>query len=149
MKKSSKVFGLVLGATLLLTGCDASFSITSSDLEGYAESNSGAYSDVTSQYESYGYVEGVYVMEANDVHVELWDFDTSGNASGWFNNNLESTKQGASSSSGSSTGSSGNYTINKGGTCYRLLFCDDLGIWAEGTSKDEINEVLSDLGILE
>lgn len=55
----------------MLTGCGASFDVTPSTLESYANSNSGIYSDVTSDFSSYDYVEGVYVAETDGAHVEL------------------------------------------------------------------------------
>ena len=132
---------------LMLTGCGASFDVTPSTLENYASSNSGIYSDVTSDYSSYDYVEGVYVTETDDAHVEMWDFDTKINASAWFSENVEDLKSGSSSISGSNTTTSGDYTINTSETCYRVLFCNDKGIYAYGDDKDAVNSVLSSMNI--
>lgn len=66
------LFGVVM-----LTGCGASFSISASDLEKYSEDNSAVYADMSDSYtDTYD-----YVMEKDDVHVELWDLDITQNAS--------------------------------------------------------------------
>lgn len=96
-----------------LTGCGASFSISATDLEKYSEDNSAVYADMSDSYtETYDYLDGLYVMEKDDVHIELWDLDTTQNASKWFESNVEDIKEGSKSSSGSSTSSGGSYTIS-------------------------------------
>lgn len=147
MKKKHLLVASLLGV-VLLTGCGASFQINASDLEKYSEDNSAVYSDVSDSYtETYDYLDGLYVMEKDDVHVELWDIDSSKNASKWFESNVEDLKEDSKSSSGSSTTSGGNYTITTDGMVYRVLFSDDKGIFAYGDTKDSVNKVLADLNI--
>lgn len=139
----ASLFGVVL-----LTGCGASFQISASDLEKYSEGNSAVYSDVSDSYtETYDYLDGLYIMEKDDVHVELWDIDSSKNASKWFESNVKDLKEDSKSSSGSSTTSGGNYTITTDDMIYRVLFSDDKGIFAYGDTKDSVNKVLADLNI--
>lgn len=132
----------------MLTGCGASFQISASDLEKYSEDNSAVYSDVSDSYtEAYDYLDGLYVMEKDDVHIELWDINSSKNASKWFESNVEDLKEDSKSSSGSSTTSGGNYTITTDDMVYRVLFSDDKGIFAYGDTKDSVNKVIADLNI--
>lgn len=97
--------------------------------------------------ETYDYLDGLYVMEKDDVHIELWDLDTTQNASKWFESNVEDIKEGSKSSSGSSTSSGGSYTISTDDIVYRILFSEDKGIYAYGDTKDSVNKVLADLNI--
>lgn len=139
----ASLFGVVL-----LWGCGASFQISASDLEKYSEDNSAVYSDVSDSYtETYDYLDGLYIMEKDDVHVELQDIDSSKNASKWFESNVKDLKEDSKSSSGSSTTSGGNYTITTDDMIYRVLFSDDKGIFAYGDTKDSVNKVLADLNI--
>lgn len=132
----------------MLTGCGASFSISATDLEKYSEDNSAVYADMSDSYtETYDYLDGLYVMEKDDVHIELWDLDTTQNASKWFESNVEDIKEGSKSSSGSSTSSGGSYTISTDDMVYRILFSEDKGIYAYGDTKDSVNKVLADLNI--
>lgn len=131
-----------------LTGCGASFSISATDLEKYSEDNSAVYADMSDSYtETYDYLDGLYVMEKDDVHIELWDLDTTQNASKWFESNVEDIKEGSKSSSGSSTSSGGSYIISTDDMVYRVLFSEDKGIYAYGDTKDSVNKVLADLNI--
>lgn len=133
---------------VMLTGCGASFSISASDLEKYSEDNSAVYADMSDSYtDTYDYLDGLYVMEKDDVHVELRDLDTTQNASKWFESNVEDIKEGSKSSSGSSTSSGGSYTISTDDMVYRILFSEDKGIYAYGDTKDSVNKVLADLNI--
>lgn len=70
------------------------------------------------------------------------------NASAWFSGNVEELKAGSSSSAGSNTTSSGDYTINTSDACYRILFCDDKGIYAYGDTKEAVNSALSSMNII-
>lgn len=143
MKKSALIAGLI--GVVLLTGCGAKFDISSADLENW---EGCTYSDVSDDYTSnYDYVDGVYVAEKDDIHVELWDLNSTSNASKWFEGNVEDIKEKAKSSSGSSTSASGDYTINTGDVVYRILFCGDKGIYAYGDDKDSLNDALSALNI--
>lgn len=145
-KKHLLVAGLI--GVAMLTGCGANFQISASDLEKYSEDNSAVFSDVSDSYtETYNYLDGLYVMEKDDVHVELWDIDSSKNASKWFESNVEDLKEDSKSSSGSSTTSGGDYTITTDDMVYRVLFSDDKGIFAYGDTKDSVNKVLADLNI--
>lgn len=146
MKRKLIAIGLICAT--LLTGCGANFQISASDLEKYAEDNSAVYSDMSDSYtESYNYIDGLYVMNKEDVHVELWDLDSTENASKWFENNVESLKGDSKSNSGNSTASGGNYTITTDDMVYRVLFSGNKGIFAYGDTKDSVNEVLTDLNI--
>lgn len=78
---------------LVLTGCGTSFEASSEQLEAYANNNSGEFADVSSEYSEYEYVDGVYIAEANDVHIELWDLDDVNNTAMWFQNNVEELKE--------------------------------------------------------
>lgn len=132
----------------MLTGCGASFSISATDLEKYSEDNSAVYADMSDSYtETYDYLDGLYVMKKDDVHIELWDLDTTQNASKWFESNVDGIKEGSKSSSGSSTSSGGSYTISTDDMVYRILFSEDKGIYAYGDTKDSVNKVLADLNI--
>lgn len=145
-KKGLLVAGLI--GVVMLTGCGASFSISASDLEKYSEDNSAVYADMSDSYtDTYDYLDGLYVMEKDDVHVELRDLDTTQNASKWFESNVEDIKEGSKSSSGSSTSSGGSYTISTDDMVYRILFSEDKGIYAYGDTKDSVNKVLADLNI--
>lgn len=146
-KKGLLVAGLI--GVVMLTGCGASFQIDASDLENYSKNNSAVYADMSDTYtDTYDYIDGVYIMEKDDVHVELWDMDKPSNASKWFNSNVETLKEGSKSSSGSSTTSGGNYTITTDDDAvYRILFSEDKGIYAYGDTKDSVNKVLADLNI--
>lgn len=147
MRKKGLLVASLIGV-VMLTGCGASFSISASDLEKYSEDNSAVYADMSDSYtDTYDYLDGLYVMEKDDVHVELWDLDTTQNASKWFESNVEDIKEGSKSSSGSSTSSSGSYTISTDDMVYRILFSEDKGIYAYGDTKDSINKVLADLNI--
>ena len=117
-------------------------------MEKYSDDNSAVFSDVSDSYtETYNYLDGLYVIEKDDVHVELLDIDSSKNASKWFESNVEDLKKDSKSSSGSSTTSGGNYTIMTDDMVYRVLFSDDKGIFAYGDTKDSVNKVLADLNI--
>lgn len=130
MRKKGLLVASLIGV-VMLTGCGASFSISASDLEKYSEDNSAVYADMSDSYtDTYDYLDGLYVMEKDDVHVELRDLDTTQNASKWFESNVEDIKEGSKSSSGSSTS-----------------FSEDKGIYAYGDTKDSVNKVLADLNI--
>lgn len=147
MRKKGLLVASLIGV-VMLTGCGASFSISASDLEKYSEDNSAVYADMSDSYtDTYDYLDGLYVMEKDDVHVELWDLDTTQNASKWFESNVEDIKDGSKSSSGSSTSSGGSYTISTDDMIYRILFSEDKGIYAYGDTKDSVNKVLADLNI--
>lgn len=143
MRKKGLLVASPIGV-VMLTGCGASFSISASDLEKYSEDNSAVYADMSDSYtDTYDYLDGLYVMEKDDVHVELRDLDTTQNASKWF----ESNKEGSKSSSGSNTSSGDSYTITTDDMVYRILFSEDKGIYAYGDTKDSVNKVLADLNI--
>lgn len=145
-KKGLLVVGII--GVAMLTGCGASFQINATDLEKYSNSNSGVYADMSDSYtDTYDYIDGVYVMEKDDVHVELWDIDKPSNALKWFESNVETLKDGSKSSSGSNTISGGEYTITTDNMVYRILFSEDKGIYAYGDTKDSVNKVLADLNI--
>lgn len=147
MRKKGLLVASLIGV-VMLTGCGASFSISASDLEKYSEDNSAVYADMSDSYtDTYDYLDGLYVMEKDDVHVELWDLDTTQNASKWFESNVEDIKECSKSSSGSSTSSGGSYTISTDDMVYRILFSEDKGIYAYGDTKDSVNKVLADLNI--
>lgn len=147
MKKKVLLIASLIGV-MLLTGCGASFDISSTDLENYSKENNGIYTDISTDYvKNYDYIDGVYILEKDDVHVELWDLDNQSDASKWFKNNIEILEDEAQSSSGSNTTSDGNYTITTGDTVYRILFSKDKGIYAYGNTKDAVNNVLADLNI--
>lgn len=147
MRKKGLLVASLIGV-VMLTGCGASFSISASDLEKYSEDNSAVYADMSDSYtDTYDYLDGLYVMEKDDVHVELLDLDTTQNASKWFESNVEDIKEGSKSSSGSSTSSGGSYTISTDDMVYRILFSEDKGIYAYGDTKDSVNKVLADLNI--
>lgn len=147
MRKKGLLVASLIGV-VMLTGCGASFSISASDLEKYSENNSAVYADMSDSYtDTYDYLDGLYVMEKDDVHVELWDLDTTQNASKWFESNVEDIKEGSKSSSGSNTSSGGSYTITTDDMVYRILFSEDKGIYAYGDTKDSVNKVLADLNI--
>lgn len=147
MRKKGLLVASQIGV-VMLTGCGASFSISATDLEKYSEDNSAVYADMSDSYtETYDYLDGLYVMEKDDVHIELWDLDTTQNASKWFESNVEDIKEGSKSSSGSSTSSGGSYTISTDDMVYRILFSEDKGIYAYGDTKDSVNKVLADLNI--
>lgn len=147
MRKKGLLVASIIGV-VMLTGCGASFSISASDLEKYSEDNSAVYADMSDSYtDTYDYLDGLYVMEKDDVHVELRDLDTTQNASKWFESNVEDIKEGSKSSSGSSTSSGGSYTISTDDMVYRILFSEDKGIYAYGDTKDSVNKVLADLNI--
>lgn len=147
MRKKGLLVASLIGV-VMLTGCGASFSISASDLEKYSEDNSAVYTDMSDSYtDTYDYLDGLYVMEKDDVHVELRDLDTTQNASKWFESNVEDIKEGSKSSSGSSTSSGGSYTISTDDMVYRILFSEDKGIYAYGDTKDSVNKVLVDLNI--
>jgi hypothetical protein len=147
MRKKGLLVASLIGV-VMLTGCGASFSISASDLEKYSEDNSAVYADMSDSYtDTYDYLDGLYVMEKDDVHVELRDLDTTQNASKWFESNVEDIKEGSKSSSGSSTSSGGSYTISTDDMVYRILFSEDKGIYAYGDTKDSVNKVLADLNI--
>lgn len=81
MRKKGLLVASLIGV-VMLTGCGASFSISASDLEKYSEDNSAVYADMSDSYtDTYDYLDGLYVMEKDDVHVELWDLNTTQNAS--------------------------------------------------------------------
>ena len=147
MRKKGLLIASIIGV-VVLTGCGASFSISATDLEKYSEDNSAVYADMSDSYtDTYDYLDGLYVMEKDDVHIELWDLDTTQNASKWFESNVEDIKEGSKSSSGSSTSSGGSYTISTDDMVYRILFSEDKGIYAYGDTKDSVNKVLADLNI--
>lgn len=147
MRKKGLLVASLIGV-VMLTGCGASFSISASDLEKCSEDNSAVYADMSDSYtDTYDYLDGLYVMEKDDVHVELRDLDTTQNASKWFESNVEDIKEGSKSSSGSSTSSGGSYTISTDDMVYRILFSEDKGIYAYGDTKDSVNKVLADLNI--
>lgn len=147
MRKKGLLVASLIGV-VMLTGCGASFSISATDLEKYSEDNSAVYADMSDSYtETYDYLDGLYVMEKDDVHIELWDLDTTQNASKWFESNVEDIKEGSKSSSGSSTSSGGSYTISTDDMVYRILFSEDKGIYAYGDTKESVNKVLADLNI--
>ena len=147
MRKKGLLVASLIGV-VMLTGCGASFSISATDLEKYSEDNSAVYADMSDSYtETYDYLDGLYVMEKDDVHIELWDLDTTQNASKWFESNVDGIKEGSKSSSGSSTSSGDRYTISTDDMVYRILFSEDKGIYAYGDTKDSVNKVLADLNI--
>lgn len=145
-KKRLLTVGL-MGITLI-AGCGAKFNINASDLESYSEENNAIYVDMSNNYTSdYEYIDGVYILEKDDVHVELWDLDTTENAASWFANNVNILKEDSKSNVGSNTKISGDYTITTDVAVYRVLFLNDKGIYAYGDSKDSVNQILNDLGV--
>lgn len=146
MKKRLVIFSLL--GLLVLGGCGTSFTTSSATLEQYANENEYIYSDVSEDYADYGYITGVYVMEAENAHVELWEFDSAGTASQWMSGNVETIKEGSSSSSGSYTSSGGDYSITNSGTYYRIMFSDTSGIYAYG-NKDSVNDALTSIGVIQ
>lgn len=148
MKKLGYLAAVSFVGAMMLTGCGASFSVSSSVLEDYADHNSGLYADVTSDYADTSSLEGVYVMETDDIHVELWDWEDTAHASAWFQDNMEILKDESSSHSGSDTTSGGDYSFKTLGKYYRLLFSDDQGIYAYG-DKEALNNALIEMNIIE
>ena len=144
--KLTKIAAISLLSLTMLTGCGASFDISPSTIQNYADSNSGQYANLTSDYSNYSYVEGAYVAETKDVHIELQDLDSIENASAWYKTNVEKLKENASSYSGSSNSKGGNYTIKTKDVYYRILFSKDKGIYAYG-EKDAVESALKDMNI--
>lgn len=131
---------------LLLVGCGASFDASSDTIKNFADTNSGAYSDVTSDFSDYDFVEGVYMAETNNVHIELWDLTSTQDAASWYNNNVEYLKADATSNAGSSTSSGGSHTITTPSNYYRVLFSNDKGIYVYG-DKDAVDSALTEMSI--
>jgi hypothetical protein len=154
MRKFKK-FKVVLAATVMtamvLTGCGASFDISGSDLENYADKNdSFEFYDDSSIYEDEDYIDGVYVIESDETHVELWDLSSTSRAQSWFDDEVESlTGINGASYSGSETSSGGDYTIKDSEVVYRLLFSNDKFIYSYSDSKETLTEVLEGIGVIE
>lgn len=146
MKK--KVFLVSILMVLMLTGCGAKFEISGSDLQDYAVANEGQYADVSDQF-GYDYLDNCYVMEVGNTHIELWDMDNTNTAYSWYEAMSEKLKADAKMSTGSNTSKSGDYTVtSRDDIAYRILFSEDKCIYAEGYYKDEINTILSGLGVI-
>ena len=131
---------------LLFTGCGASFDISAAALEDYAAKNSGQYVDVSSDYTDYDYIDGVYVLDVDNAHIEMWDLDSSDSAALWFTNNVDTVKTVAVSHTGSNTSKRGSYSIKTSDEYYRILFSDDKGIYAYGDEK-VLDTALKAMGI--
>ena len=95
------------------------------------------YSDLTADYTDYDYIKGVYTVETDNAHIELWAFDAPARASLWFENNFNMLKASASSSSGSLTRTGGSYSLIVDDTPYRLMFSGAKGIYAYGDGVDD------------
>lgn len=128
-----------------LSGCSKDFSIDSATLKKWGD----VFNDVSESYSRYTYIDGVYVAEKNNVHVELWDCDNSSDAKKWFSGNVETLKETAKTHVGSNTNSNGDYTITKDGKVYRIMFSDDKGIYSYANDKDSLNKALKELNIIE
>lgn len=148
MRKKTTVLFTTIYIIMALTGCGANFNVSDSELKTYAENNAGVFTDISDNYGNVEQIEGCYVTEVDGVHVELWDFDSTENAGTWFNSNLADIKEDSSSFSGSTSKSSGDYSVTKNSIFYRLMYCNEIGIWAEGNDKDAVNKVLAELNII-
>lgn len=73
--KISKILATGMLCVTLLTGCGASFEITPDALETYAENNDGEYYDASEDKAEEAYLDGMYKMVTDGVHLELWDMD--------------------------------------------------------------------------
>lgn len=148
MKKRPIVLFIAICIIAALTGCGTNFTVSNAELSDYAENHEGIFADITSDYSEVTQIEGCYIAEADGVHVELWDFDSTDSAGSWFSDNLEDLKEAYSNYTGSTSSSSGDYSFFTDGKFYHLMYCNDLGIWAEGSDKEAVNKVLIDLGII-
>lgn len=144
MRKRTILLSVVI--SIMLVGCGTSFEVNSLQLENYANDNSCDYADVSSDYEEYDHVDGVYVAETENVHVELWDLASDNDASEWFRNNAKTLESKAKSNAGSYMSTGGDYSFVVQEDYYRLLFCKDKGIYAYG-EKEAVKDALSKIGV--
>lgn len=149
MKNKSISYALMLGVLILMTGCGADFDIDASTLETYATEHEADYADLSDDFDDTPYVNGTYVIESGGIHVEMWEFDNKSHAQSWFTENVGDYKDSAEYSAGTNLVNSGNYIIRKDDTSYRILFSDNVGIFARGDSTDDVNAVLIDLNVID
>lgn len=146
--KIPKILATGMLCVTLLTGCGASFEITPDALETYAENNDGEYYDASEDKAGEAYLDGMYKMVTDGVHLELWDMDSTENAKLWFETNVDNVQRsGSKSHVVTTTSKSGDATIVTDAGYYRILFCDDKGIIVLG-EKDKVDKALKDLNII-
>ena len=141
----SKITAIALVIALALVGCGASFSVTPTDFEKYANSNGYTYSEETEENLSDYDVQNIATITNDLCSIELWTFNSG--ADKWFTDTIEYLKKDSKGYSGSTTFDSGDYTFLGDGS-YRVLFCDNLGIKASG-DKEAIEAALRDLNIVD
>lgn len=150
MKKKSR---LILAATLMiaimLTGCGADFTISSYELENYANSHGGQYAQLqNSSEDGWEGIQAHYAIIVNGTQVELLTADDKKHAVGYFEGNRKVMEQKASSSKGSNTIKSGDYTYKVGDQTYRLMYCDNQCLLAIGKDEAKMNTILKDLNVI-
>lgn len=134
-----------LCSTLLLTGCAPKFDVKPSSLEKYAEEHDGVFTDKTEEYVVDLAIDGLYLVDTDDAHIELWDWDNTDNCRSWFNTNVEERLQTSKSYSKSSTSKAGTASMtDENGDYYKIYFSEDKGIYACG-AKDSVNKALDEM----
>lgn len=134
-----------LCSTLLLTGCTASFDVKPSSLEKYAEEHDGVFTDKTEEYSEDLAIDGLYLVDTDDAHVELWDWGNTDDCRSWFHENVEAKLETSKSYSKSNTSKAGTASItDENGDYYKICFSKDKGIFACG-DKDSVHEILDEI----
>ena len=106
------------------------------------------YYDASEDKAGEAYLDGMYKMVTDGVHLELWDMDSTENAKLWFETNVDNVQRsGSKSHVVTTTSKSGDATIVTDAGYYRILFCDDKGIIVLG-EKDKVDKALKDLNII-
>ena len=140
-----KIVLTALCSTLLLTGCAPKFDVKPSSLEKYAEEHDGVFTDKTEEYSEDLAIDGLYLVDTDDAHVELWDWGNTDDCRSWFHENVEVKLETSKSYSQSNTSKAGTASItDKNGDFCEVKFSEDKGIFACG-DKDSVKKVLDEI----
>lgn len=137
---------------LVLTGCGKKTAITTDDFITLSKSKGYAISDVTSQYESYGYInEGTVAQSKDGFQVEFYVLKDEVYATNMFNTNktnFENSKGNSSTSSSSSMGNYSSYSLTSNGYYMHVCRVDNtlLYVRVKDTYKATVKDFIENLG---
>lgn len=146
---------LLFAFIILLTGCFSKKALSSEDFKTKMEEKGFTVQDATHQLSSYSYINKVYLaISSNSTYqIEFYDLATEDDAINFFNNNKSLFEKSKSNDSGdaSSNVNLKNYTkyvLISGGRYKVVSRINNTVIYlnVEETNKDEVKQILKDLG---